>query len=332
MHWLEQYWYRISPLHLALWPLSLIFDALTAARRLLYRIGVIPATRLKVPVVIVGNISVGGTGKTPCVIWLAQWLLDRGCKPGIVARGYGGTARNPLRATPDSDPRIAGDEAVLLARRCACPVWVGSRRAATAQALLAAHPACDVIISDDGLQHYALARDVELAVIDGERGCGNGMLLPAGPLREPLRRLECVDALIINGGAVFPLQMLPHGVPSFEMRVEGGTFYNVRDPQQEAGPGQFATQAVHGVAGIGNPQRFFNHLRELGLAFSAHPFPDHHAYTATDCAFGANAAVIMTEKDAVKCHGIAGENWWALRVSAVLDPALGDFILHKTGK
>ena len=266
------------------------------------------------------------------MIWLAQWLLEHGCKPGIVTRGYGGTARNPLRATADSDPRIVGDEAVLLARRCACPVWVGVRRAAAAHALLAAHPECNVIISDDGLQHYALARDVELAVIDGERGCGNGMLLPAGPLREPLRRLERVDALIINGGAVFPLQMLPHGVPSFEMRVEGATFYNVRDPQQEASPGQFATQAVHAVAAIGNPQRFFNHLRELGLSFIAHPFPDHHAYTATDCAFGANAAVIMTEKDAVKCEGIAGENWWALRVSAVLDPALGDFILHKIGK
>jgi tetraacyldisaccharide 4'-kinase len=332
MLWLEQYWYRISPLHLALWPLSMVFAVLAAARRLLYRIGVMPATRLKVPVIVVGNISVGGTGKTPCVIWLAQWLSDHGCKPGIVARGYGGTARDPLRATADSDPRIAGDEAVLLARRCACPVWVGANRAAAAQALLAAHPACDAIISDDGLQHYALARDVELAVIDGERGCGNGMLLPAGPLREPLRRLERVDALIINGSPVFPLQMLPHGMPVFDMRIEGSTFYNILDPRQEAGAGQFATQTVHGVAGIGNPQRFFGHLRELGLAFTAHPFADHHVFTAADCAFGANTAVIMTEKDAVKCASFAGENWWALRVGAVPDPVLGDFILRKIGK
>ena len=332
MYWLEQFWYRISPLHLALWPLSLVFGAAATVRRLLYRVGIFPTTRLKVPVIIVGNITVGGTGKTPCVIWLANWLREHGYRPGIVSRGYGGTARSPLRATADSDPRITGDEAVLLARRCVCPVWVGGKRVAAAQALLVAHPDCNVIISDDGLQHFALARDVELAVIDGVRGCGNGMLLPAGPMREPLRRLARVDALIINGGKVFPLAMLPPGVLSFEMRVEGGTFYNIRDPRQEVGAGQFAAQTTHGVAGIGNPQRFFNHLRELGVSFTAHPFPDHHAYIASDCAFGAHEAVIMTEKDAVKCARLAGGNWWALRVDAVIDRAFGDFILHRIGK
>ena len=332
MRWLEPYWYRISSLHLALWPMSMLFAVLAAARRVVYRIGVFPTTRVKVPVVVVGNISVGGTGKTPCVIWLAQWLTEHGRTPGIVTRGYGGSARVPMRATATSDAHITGDEAVLLARRCTCPVWVGRNRAAAAQELLAAHPACDVIISDDGLQHYALARDVELAVIDGERGCGNGMLLPAGPLREPLYRLQRVHALIINGGPLFPLEMLPDGVPAFEMQVEGNTFINIRDPRQEAGPGQFATQEVHGAAAIGNPQRFFSHLRKLGVTFTAHAFPDHHVYTAADCAFGPNAAVIMTEKDAVKCRRIAGENWWALRISAVPDPELGDFILRRIVK
>jgi tetraacyldisaccharide 4'-kinase len=331
VRWLEPYWYRVSPLHLALWPLSVLFAMLAAARRLLYRTGLIPAARLRVPVIIVGNISAGGTGKTPCVIWLAQWLLAHGCKPGIVIRGYGGTARNPQRAAPDGDPRVVGDEAVLLARRSACPVWVGSRRAATAEALLAAHPECDMIISDDGLQHYALARDVELAVIDGERGCGNGMLLPAGPLREPTGRLARVDAIVINGGAVFPPEILPSGVPVFDMRLDGNTFYDLRNPERGVGPGHFATQTVHAIAAIGNPQRFFQTLHELGVSFSAHPFPDHHAYTSADCAFGANAAVIMTEKDAVKCERFGGDNWWALRVDTTLEPALGDLILHKIG-
>ena len=331
MRWLEPFWYRVSPLHLALWPLSVLFALLAAVRRLLYRIGLAPATRLRVPVIIVGNISAGGTGKTPCVLWLAQWLLEHGRKPGIVSRGYGGTARTPQRALPDGDPRIVGDEAVLLARRSACPVWVGRQRVAAAEALLAAHPECDVILSDDGLQHYALARDVELAVIDGERGCGNGMLLPAGPLREPMRRLARVDAIIINGGAVFALDMLPSGVPVFDMRMGGNTFYDLRNPQRTVAPGHFANQTVHAIAAIGNPQRFFNHLRELGLSFSAHPFADHHAYTPADCAFGANTALLMTEKDAVKCERFGGENWWALRVDATIEPALGDLILNKIG-
>ena len=331
MRWLEPFWYRISPLHLALWPLSVLFALLAAVRRLLYRIGLVPATRLPVPVIIVGNISAGGTGKTPCVLWLAQWLLEHGRKPGIVSRGYGGTARTPQRALPDGDPRIVGDEAVLLARRSACPVWVGRQRVAAAEALLAAHPDCDVILSDDGLQHYALARNVELAVIDGERGCGNGMLLPAGPLREPMRRLARVDAIIINGGAVFPLDMLPSGVPVFDMRMGGSTFYDLRNPQLRVAASHFAAQNVHAMAAIGNPQRFFNHLRELGLSFSAHPFADHHAYTPADCAFGANTALLMTEKDAVKCERFGDENWWALRVDATIEPALGDLILNKIG-
>jgi tetraacyldisaccharide 4'-kinase len=334
MHWLEAYWYRLSPLHLALWPLSILFGALAAVRRRLYRAGLLASTQIRVPVIVVGNINAGGTGKTPCVIWLAQCLLDHGFRPGIVTRGYGGSARNPQRAAPDSDPGACGDEAVLLARRSSCPVWVARSRVAAAQALLAAHPDCNIIISDDGLQHYAMKRDFELVVLDGERGCGNGMLLPAGPLREPVRRLAEVDALIINSGALFPLETLPSGVPTFDMRLDGDTFYALRDPHREVGPGHFASQPVRAVAAIGNPQRFFNRLHDLGISFTARAFPDHHAYTPADCAFGADTAVIMTEKDAVKCERLAGnnDNWWALRVNAAVDPALGDLILHKIGK
>jgi tetraacyldisaccharide 4'-kinase len=332
MRWLERYWYRVSTFHLLLWPLSLLFAALAALRRLLYRSGLLAVTHLRVPVIVVGNISVGGTGKTPLVIRLAQLLREHGYKPGIVCRGYGGSVNAPQHAMAGSNPHLVGDEAVLLARRSDCPVWVGARRTAAARALLAAHPDCDVIVSDDGLQHYALGRDVELAVIDGERGFGNGMLLPAGPLREPVRRLKRVAALVINGAALFPREILPHEVATFDMSMSGRTFYNLLNPQRQAGPERFAGQHVHAVAAIGNPQRFFSHLQQLGLSFVAHPFPDHHAFEAADFAFSDSEAVIMTEKDAVKCERLGNENFWALQVDAAIDPALGELVLHKLGK
>jgi tetraacyldisaccharide 4'-kinase len=334
MHWLESYWYRLSPLHLVLWPLSVLFGALAALRRGFYRAGLLARTRMRVPVIIVGNINAGGTGKTPCVIWLVRWLLDHGYSPGVISRGYGGTAHAARSVAADSDPADVGDEAVLLARRCACPVWIGASRVAAAQALLAAHPQCTVLVSDDGLQHYALERAVELVVLDGERGCGNGMLLPAGPLREPLDRLAEVDALIINGGAAFPREVLPSQVPAFDMRLDGATFYALRPPGQTVGPAHFERNSVRAIAAIGNPQRFFNRLHELGISFTARAFPDHHAYTAADCAFGTKTAVIMTEKDAVKCERLAGEHdsWWALRVDATIDDRLGELIVHKIAK
>ena len=332
MHWLEACWYRHSPLHVALWPLSILFGALTGLRRLLYRTGLLPSAQAGIPVIVVGNITVGGTGKTPCVIWLAQWLADQGFKPGIVSRGYGGSERNPRRAQPDADPGVVGDEAVLLARRSACPVWIGRSRVAAVRALRAAHPDCNVIISDDGLQHYALRRDVELVVIDGERGWGNGMLLPAGPLREPLPRLAGVDALIINGDAAMAPPSLPPDVPRFALALEGSAFYNLRDPDRRVDAAYFAGLTVHAMAAIGNPQRFFRHLRRMGISFTTHPYPDHHQYTPLDCAWGEHATVIVTEKDAVKCERMAGEDWWALRVGAAPDPALGAMILHKIGK
>jgi tetraacyldisaccharide 4'-kinase len=332
MRWLEQHWYRISPLHLVLWPLSVLFTALAALRRLLYHTGVLAVTRMPVPVIVVGNISVGGTGKTPLVIWLAQLLRERGYHPGVVCRGYGGSARGPQRATIDSDPSVVGDEAALLARRCACPVWIGAQRAAAAHALLATHPECNVVISDDGLQHYALARDVEIAVIDGERGFGNGMLLPAGPLREPRRRLASFDALVVNGTALFLRETLPSDVPPFDMTLRGKTFYDLLNPAQQAGPEHFARQRVHVVAAIGNPHHFFNHLQQLGLSFTEHPFPDHHAFHASDLAFAGSDAVLMTEKDAVKCEAFSSGNFWALRVDAEVDLELGELILRKLGK
>ncbi len=334
MHRLEQNWYRISAPQLILWPLSLVFGAVATARRVLYRTGVFPARRVPVPVIMVGNITVGGTGKTPLVCWLAQFLRECGHAPGIISRGYmsnaGGGACLPRQVQPDCDPRTVGDEPLLLARRAGCPVWVGTRRTEVARALLAAHPDCSVILSDDGLQHYALARDVEIAVIDGERGFGNGMLLPAGPLREPPRRLERTDAIVTNGAALFPHEELPPAVPIFEMRLAGSVFYNLLNPDQQVGPEHFLERHVHAVAGIGNPQRFFEHLRDLGVSFTAHPFPDHHAFTAADLTFpGGSAAILMTEKDAVKCERFGSENFWVLRVDAEVEPGLGELVLSK---
>jgi len=289
-------------------------------------------TRLPVPVIVVGNINVGGTGKTPLVIWLDELLRARGFRPGIVCRAYGGRARLPRPAAADDDPRLVGDEAVLLARRCGCPVWVGVHRTAAARALLAAHSDCNVIIADDGLQHYALARDIEIAVVDGARGFGNGMLLPAGPLREPPSRLNSVGVLVVNGAALFPRELLPSKVPAVEMTLGGRIFYDLANPSRQAGPDCFAGKQVHAVAAIGNPQRFFNHLHELGLSFVAHPFPDHHAFTAADFAFRGDDAVIMTEKDAVKCERFCAENFWVLPVDAETGPALGELILRKLEK
>ena len=239
-------------------------------------------------------------------------------------------ASSPLEVRIDSDPAEAGDEPVLLARRCACPVWACSSRVEAGRALLAAHPQCNVLISDDGLQHYALKRDVELVVFDGDRGCGNGMLLPAGPLREPVTRLTEVDAIVINGGTVFPHEMLPARVPAFDMQLGGDAFYALQESGQTVAAAHFSGEPAHAVAGIGNPQRFFNHLHELGIAFTPHAFPDHHAYTAGDLAFTPAGTVIMTEKDAVKCERFArsGDRWWALRIDASIEDALGERVLN----
>lgn len=333
MNRLERHWYDNTPLTAALYPLSLLFRAGVAARRALYRAGLLRAVRLPVPVVVVGNITVGGTGKTPLVAWLAAFLREQGFNPGIVSRGYGGTNRTPFAVTAASDPALCGDEAVMLARRCGgTPVWIGVRRAAAAQALLAAHPDCDVIVSDDGLQHYALARDVEVVVIDGALGLGNNFLLPAGPLREPPERLQGMDAIVVNVSESATVGLRAAGPAAFAMTLEGREFENLLNPQHRVGPDYFAGLAVHAIAAIGNPNRFFEHLKRLGLSFTAHPFPDHHAYTAADFSFAAEGCIVMTEKDAVKCRHIADERFWTLPVTADVDPAFGDLILRKLGK
>ena len=316
----EQHWYRLSALSLALWPASLAYRLLLALRELAYRSGLLRTVRLPVPVIVVGNLVVGGTGKTPLVLWLAALLQRGGRRPGIVSRGYRGSAAAPMRVAPASPVGLVGDEPLLLARRSACPVWIGRDRAAAAAALLAAHPECDLLILDDGLQHRRLARDVEIAVED-ERGNGNGLLLPAGPLREPAMRR--VDAWVVNSAA--PRRQ----ANSFRMDLRGERFYRIVAPQQRVTPAAFARKKLHAAAGIGNPQRFFDQLARLGLASVNHAFPDHHAFRQEELDFADCDALLMTEKDAVKCEAFAREHWYALQVEAELAPEFSDFILSK---
>jgi len=327
MAWIESHWERVTPVSALLYPASLLYCAAVSLRR-----ATAATARLPVPVIVVGNVTVGGTGKTPLTLWLAEFLAARGRTPGIVSRGYGGRADTPRRVFPDSDPLTCGDEPILLARRSGCEVWIGADRVAAARALLASGSACDVVLSDDGLQHYPLERDVEICVIDGERGLGNGWLLPAGPLREPAARLAGVDALVINGGgAQSSLNSFPGNAARFAMTLEGREFRNLLNTGQTAGAEFFRGKNIHAVAGIGNPQRFFRHLQEMGLDFTAHAFPDHHPFVASDLEYAGAEAVLMTEKDAVKCKSFATEMHWELAVDAAPDPALGEFVLRKLG-
>jgi tetraacyldisaccharide 4'-kinase len=316
--WFEQR--RLSPALWPLLPLAGVFSLAAALKRRNAR-----PERLPVPVVVVGNITVGGAGKTPLTLWLAGELAQRGWRPGIVSRGHGGAAGGPRPVAADSSPAEVGDEPVLLARRSGVPVWVGQRRAAAGRALLAAHPEVDVLLCDDGLQHYGLARDVELAVFDG-RGAGNGRQLPAGPLREPLTRLAAVDAIICNG---LPDDRLPPGVPCFDMCLQPGRLYRLDDARQTCDAAALAGRRLHALAGIGDPRRFFRTLESLGLRATPHPFPDHHSYVAADLAFAADGVLLMTEKDAVKCAGLTPGETWVLPVDAELPPAFIDLILEK---
>lgn len=320
-NWLERQWVRITPWHLLLLPLSWLFWLLFCIRRRCYEIGLLKSYRALVPVIVVGNITVGGTGKTPLVIALVEQLRQAGYSPGIISRGYGSDNSLPVAVTDKSQPSEVGDEPVLLAKRARCPVMVGRDRVAALQALLRLHPECNVVISDDGLQHYRLQRDIELVVVDAERGFGNGKLLPAGPLRESISRLKQVDAVIYNGNG--------EHASGFNMTLMATNIRNLRDPEMTTTAEALQGQKIHAIAGIGNPQRFFQQLRNMGLPVQMHAYPDHFAYQSEDLAFTEDDAVLMTEKDAVKCAGFAKTNWWYLPVDAIVDNALADHIVKK---
>ncbi|MBS0553859.1 MAG: tetraacyldisaccharide 4'-kinase, partial [Proteobacteria bacterium] len=290
-------------------PLSVLFGLVAWLRRWLHRCGVLRVERLAVPVVVVGNIAVGGSGKTPVVAWLVERLREAGHRPGIVSRGYGGKVEGVAMVPRDGDPDIYGDEPVLLARLTGCPVAVGRDRPGAARELLRMSPHCDVLIADDGMQHYPLGRDIEVAVVD-EAVLGNRCLLPAGPLREPLSRLREVDVVIAHGRMSTALASLLEEQAVFSMKLMGGRLRALRDPARERDAGTLRGRPVHAVAGIGRPQRFFDQLGALGLDVVPRAFPDHHRFVATDLAFPAGEPIVMTSKDAVKCAAFAPDDCW----------------------
>lgn len=314
---IESIWRRRGLLAWLLLPVGTFFFLAAALRRLLFRLGVLTSVGLPVPVVVVGNITAGGAGKTPLVIWLAGELARRGRRPGIVSRGYGGSGET-MEVQAEGDPGRVGDEPLLIRRRTGLPVFVGRDRVAAATALLEAHPDCDLILCDDGLQHYRLRRDLEIAVLDG-RGLMNGLPLPAGPLREPAGRLRTVDALVANGY---------EGVAGFRMTLHGDRFHRLGRAAETRGVEELKGLRLHAVAGIGDPGRFFRHLTALGLTFEAHGFADHHRYDVADLDFDGDA-ILTTEKDAVKFGGLATLAVWVLPVAAAVEPDLAQFVLEK---
>jgi tetraacyldisaccharide 4'-kinase len=319
-------WMRRGMLASALWPVSLLFRLLAAVRRALYRAGVLSTTRLPVPVIVVGNIFVGGTGKTPFTIWLVDQLRRAGFVPGVISRGYGAQNDQPIEVTQTSSPASVGDEPALMARRAQCPVMVARNRVAAAQALLAAHPEVNLIISDDGLQHYALQRDIEIVLCD-ERGNGNGWMLPAGPLREPASRRR--DFTVINGTHL-PADISPQPMC---MQLVGDIAERLSDRSQSIALSAISASRIVAAAGIGNPSRFFSMLRNAGLTIEELPLPDHYDFAGNPFASVQADVILITEKDAVKCMQLEtmknDPRLWVVPVTARIDRALSEQIVEK---
>ena len=313
--WIQQTWYHCHAgycvLAFLLLPLSLLFYSVTALRRLAYQQAWLKSFRVAAPLIVVGNISVGGTGKTPLVVYLVALLRKHGFKPGIISRGYGGARHaQPQAVTAQSNPAQVGDEAVLLARRCQCPVVVSPDRVAAAQQLLQDSD-CNVVISDDGLQHYRLCRDIEIVVVDGERGLGNGLPLPAGPLRETASRLKQVPLLVSTGQSrLSPLTQ----------RLLPGAAINLKNHQKSKALRDFIGEDIIAVAAIGNPERFFTSLEKAGLTLRRHAFADHYPYNVGDFQAFTDQTILMTEKDAVKCASFACSNMWYVPIESDINP------------
>ncbi|MFZ2727832.1 MAG: tetraacyldisaccharide 4'-kinase [Methylococcaceae bacterium] len=310
-------WYNDHVIGAWLMPLGFLFLDVVRFRGFLYRLGLLKSQRLAVPVIVVGNITVGGTGKTPLTLYLAKLLKEHGFKPAIISRGYGG---NPLlqRVTAHSTAQEVGDEALLMAKQSLCPVAVAPLRVQAGQLLLA-ETDCNILIADDGLQHYQLNRDIEIAVIDGKRRFGNGYCLPAGPLREPISRLQSVDFIVVNGE--------PAEDNEFAMHLVGDSAINV--VTGETKPLSAFNSTCHALAAIGHPQRFFEQLAKAGLQCITHSFTDHYVFTASDITFKDNLPVLMTEKDAVKCANFATHQHWYIPVTAQLTRDFEQLFLTK---
>jgi len=302
-------WYAGHPALGLLRPLEWLYRAVVQRKRSRFLAGEGEIYRAPVPVVVVGNITVGGTGKTPMILWLIEHCRRQGLRVGVVSRGYGAQPPQlPWRVQADQTARVAGDEPLLIVQRSGVPLMIDPDRSRAVAALLAAEP-LDLILSDDGLQHYRLARDLELVLIDAARGLGNRHCLPAGPLREPVERLQSVDALLYNGASNDPQD-------GYGFTLQPRTLVNLRSGEPHPLSHFPAGQALHAVAGIGNPQRFFNTLEGLHWRPVAHAFADHAPYSAELLNFSPVLPLVMTEKDAVKCRAFAADDWWYLAVDA----------------
>lgn len=319
---LTQYWYRPS-LHFftcCLLPLSWLFGCITSIRRCLYRIKFFKTHYFNVPIIVVGNISVGGTGKTPFVIWLANYLQSQGFHPGIVSRGVGGIShKKPHQVCLNDTAAQVGDEAILLLKQTGLPIVIGIDRVAAVQQLLMNSP-CDVVISDDGLQHYRLGRDVNIVMVDAERGFGNRRLLPAGPLREKIASLHKHDFVIEKDGDENNL---------YSIQYEPAYFVSVINPNKTLALHEFPEKNVHALAGIGYPEKFFKQLTLAGFNVTPHIFPDHHLYQPSEIIFDDNLPVFMTEKDAVKCTTFVDEKYWYLKINIKIKASLAQQIVTK---
>jgi tetraacyldisaccharide 4'-kinase len=326
---LQHLWTRTSAFTVLLAPVATLFVAAAWLRRQLYRRGALKTFAVPVPVIIVGNITAGGSGKTPLVIWLVNRLRELGYRPGVVSRGYGGRAQGSVAVGRDSSPGQVGDEPLLIHVKTAAPVVVDRDRVAAARALLTAHPEVDVIVADDGLQHYRLKRDIEIAVLDSAAGIGNGWPIPAGPLREPASRLDSVDAVVqvVRGAA------LPRAYPSLKTwRVDYqiGEAWPLNAPHEKKALAQLPQDGWVAATGIGRPQGFFDMLAARRIGFDPLAFPDHHAFRQDD--LPATGRVLMTEKDAVKCLRFAGPDWWAVELEVTPEPGFVDWLVARLEK
>ena len=325
---LDYYWYSQNAIAWLLLPLSWLFCAIVIIRRSLYRSKILASSKLQRPVIVIGNITVGGTGKTPLLIALCELLKERGYNPGVISRGYttntgSGVIDGVHQVNGKDTAEQVGDEPLLIVQRTHCPVVVGQNRAAAGRYLLDNNP-CDIVLSDDGLQHYKLQRDIELAVVDSSRKFGNGFCIPAGPLREPVKRLDSVDIVVTHNTGV-----AGDNDAVFELFFENLTnIYTSETRTLE----EFKSSKCHAVAGIGHPRRFFNQLKSSGMDIIEHAFPDHYSYKIDDLAFGDDSPIIMTEKDAVKCRNLGLENIWAIPVTARLSKSLESRILASIEK
>lgn len=334
MKWSELYWHRITPLHFILWPLSLLFSLLMALRRFCYWLDLFPITTLPIPVIVVDSLTVEDSGKTPLIIWLVNFLKSRGLRPGVISQGFTDNPGKPVAATANSDPAIVGGKSLLLAQRCGtdCPVWVGYDRIAVARALLAAHPDCNILISDDSLQYHRLHRDMEIVVMDfSEQNFGNGLMLPAGPLRDSFRRLEKSDAIVMNSATKQQLNIKGQG-SIYNMRLTKDTFFNLMNPDSRVGPSAFLNKRLHAISDLDHAQWFFDHLNFLRLTAKCHTFKKNHRFLKKDIQIPDAEAILMTEEDAVRCQSFADEVLWALPVDIVVDVRLKEVVLNRIRK